>query len=79
MAARTLEEMATKGRRKLEAKAGVMKEKYDGAKARMKASYAELPFGPLTKRAYNAGVDGGEYRAPDPARWERGFKAGAGA
>jgi hypothetical protein len=79
MAARTLEEMVEKGTRKLRAKADGMKEKYNAAKPRMKEEYGNLPFGPLTKRAYNAGVDAGEYRAPDPEKWGRGFRSGAGA
>lgn len=79
MAARTLEEMASKGRRKLSEKAGVMAEKYNSAKGRMKEEYGRLPFGPITKRSYNAGVDAGEYRAPDPDKWARGFISGAGS
>ena len=79
MAARTLEEMATKGERKLREKSTLMAEKYNSAKPRMKEEYGNLPFGPITKRAYAAGVDAGEYRAPDPAKWARGFKAGAGS
>jgi len=78
MAAKTLEEMAARGRRKLTEKAGVMAEKYNAAKSRMKEEYGRLPFGPLTKRAYGAGVDAGEYRAPDPDKWGRNFVAGAG-
>jgi len=35
-----------------------------------------LPFGPRTKAAYNAGIDAGIYRAPDPEKWGRGFEAG---
>ena len=78
MAARTLEEMAAKGRAKLAAKATVMGEKYNAAKSQMKEEYGRLPFGPITKRSYAAGVDAGVYRAPDPDKWSRGFIAGAG-
>jgi len=73
---RTLEEMAAKGKRKLTAKAAIMTENWSAAKPRMKASYAALPFGPKTKAAYAAGVDAGVHRAPDPAKWERNWKAG---
>jgi len=73
----SLDEMVAKGERKLRAKAGIMKEKYDAAKPRMKEGYNALPFGPITKRAYAAGVDAATYRAPDPAKWARGFKFGA--
>ena len=79
MAGRTLEEMASKGRRKLSEKAGVMAEKYNAKKPYMKEEYARLPFGPITKKSYNAGVDAGEYRAPDPDKWGRNFIAGAGS
>jgi len=77
MAAKTLEEMVARGRRKLSEKAGVMVEKYNAAKTGMKEEYGRLPFGPITKRAYNAGVDAGEFRAPDPDKWGRKFVAGA--
>jgi len=68
--------MAAKGRRKLEAKAPVMKANYDAAKSRMKTSYGALPFGPRTKAAYAAGVDAGVYRIPDLEKWERNWAAG---
>ncbi len=73
----TLEEMVAKGRRKLETKAPIMAEKYEAAKPSMKEEYGRLPFGPITKRAYNAGVDAGVYRAPDADKWGRKFVAGA--
>ena len=72
----TLDEMISKGTRKLTAKATAMRERYNAAKPDMKTSYGELPFGPITKTAYNAGVDAGTYRAPDPAKWGRGFRRG---
>lgn len=75
----TLAEMVSKGKRKLTAKAETMKSKYNAKKSYMKDEYGKLPFGPITKAAYNAGVDAGVYRAPDPDKWGRGFEAGAGA
>jgi len=72
----SIAEMVTKGKRKLTAKASVMKDNYDGAKGRMKTSYGTLPFGPRTKAAYNAGVDAGIYRIPDVEKWARNFEAG---
>ncbi len=72
----TIAEMVTKGKRKLTAKAPVMKANYDDAKPRMKTSYGALPFGPRTKSAYNAGVDAGVYRIPDVDKWGRNFEAG---
>ncbi len=76
MAARTLTEMVDKGKTKLTAKAPVMTEKYNAAKPQMKGNYGALPFGPLTKRAYNTGVDAGTYRTPDVDKWGRNFLAG---
>lgn len=73
---RTLEEMASVGQRKLAAKAATMASRWDAKKPVMKAGYAALPFGPTTKAAYNAGIDAGRYRAPDPAKWARNWKAG---
>jgi hypothetical protein len=70
----TLDEMVSKGQRKLTAKAPIMSSNYDAAKPDMKASYGELPFGPNTKSAYNSGVDAGEYRAPDAAKWGRNWR-----
>jgi len=72
----TLEEMVAKGTRKLASKGPVMAEKYNAAKGQMKEEYGRLPFGPITKRAYGAGVDAGVYRAPDPERWGRRFVSG---
>lgn len=72
---RSIAEMAAKGQRKLAAKAGIMASNYNAAKTRMKANYAALPFGPNTKAAYAAGVDAGQYRAPDAAKWARNWAA----
>jgi len=72
---RSLEEMASKGRSKLAAKAGTMASSYNAAKGRMKTGYGAMPFGPTRTSAYNTGVDRGEYRAPDPDKWARNWKA----
>ncbi len=72
----TITEMVAKGKRKLQAKAAVMKDNYDAAKPRMKTNYSALPFGPRTKAAYNAGVDAGVFRVPDVDKWARNFEAG---
>jgi len=76
MAAPTIAEMVAKGKRKFAAKIGSMKANYDSAKPRMKTSYGALPFGPMTKSSYNAGVDAGTYRTPDVEKWGRNFEAG---
>ena len=70
----TLDEMVAKGERKFRAKEPVMSANYDAAKPDMKASYGELPFGPNTKAAYNAGVDAGKWRMPDIAKWARNWR-----
>lgn len=71
----TIAEMVKKGKRNLTAKAPTMKANYDDARPRMKASFGELPFGPRTKAAYNAGVDAGVYRTPDIEKWGRNWPA----
>lgn len=71
----TLAEMASKGARKLQAKAAVMGSNYEGAKSRAKTNYGAMPFGPNTKAAYNAGIDAGRYRIPDVAKWQRNWEA----
>lgn len=65
----SISEMVEKGKRKLRTKAPVMKDNYDAAKSRMKSHFGDLPFGPRTKAAYNAGVDAGVYRTPDVEKW----------
>lgn len=70
----TLPEMLAKGKRKLTAKAPVMKDNYDDAKSLAKTNYAALPFGPRTKAAYNAGLDAGVYRTPDVDKWGRNWE-----
>jgi len=72
---RSLEEMAAKGARKLQAKAGVMASNYEASKPRAIASFGALPFGPNTKAAYAAGINAGRYRTPDVAKWTRNWKA----
>ena len=70
----TIEEMLAKGRRKLEAKRDIMSENWEAAKGRMKTAYGELPFGPRTKAAYNAGIDAGRHRV-DIEKWARNWPA----
>jgi len=71
-----LNAMAQKGARKLRAKKDIMASNYKGAKGRMKSNYGRLPFGPRTKRAYNAGINAAKYTAPNATKWERNWKAG---
>lgn len=71
-----LNAMAQKGARKLRAKKDIMKSNYNSSKGRMKSNYGRLPFGPRTKRAYNAGINAAKYTAPNATKWERNWKAG---
>ena len=69
----SISEMGGRGATKLTAKTPTMKANYDAAKARMKTNFGALPFGPLTKAAYNRGVDAAVYRTPDVAKWQRNW------
>ena len=53
----SLEEMASKGKRKYEAKLGRMESNYSAATGRMKDHYGALPFGSNVKNNYNAAID----------------------
>jgi len=67
--------MAAEGAAKLTARAGDMVTSYNAAKSRMKTGYAETPFGPARKTAYNAGIDRAVYKAPDVSKWQRNWAA----
>ena len=67
--------MVAKGKRKLAAKTGTMKASYDAAKGRAKTNFAAMPFGPVRKAAYNAGIDAAVYTPPDPDKWARNWRA----
>jgi len=75
---RTLDEMASKGSTKLTTKATTMASSWAAAKTRMKAGYATMPFGPTRKGNYDKMVDAATYRAPDPAKWSKNWKAKMG-
>ena len=68
--AKSLDEMAADGKRKMDNKVPSMKANYDAAKPMMKRRYGELPFGPQTTDNYNKGVDAAEYRTPDTDLWK---------
>ncbi|MEM2233908.1 MAG: hypothetical protein QXP81_10270 [Nitrososphaerota archaeon] len=70
----TLEEMASKGRAKLERKATTITSSWTAAKERMKAGYDALPFGPTRKANYRAGIDAATHRV-DPEKWYRNWIA----
>lgn len=67
--------MVSKGQTKLTAKAASMASSYNAAKSRMKTGYGEMPFGPTRKSNYNSMVDAAIYRAPDPSKWARNYRA----
>lgn len=73
----SFDEMVRKGQTKLRNKADIMASNYDGSKQRAIENFNDLPFGPNTKAAYERGVRNAEYRAPDPDKWARNFRAGA--
>jgi hypothetical protein len=73
--ATTLAEMVAKGQRKFAAKVPTMRANYDTAKPRAIQNYGALPFGPRTKQAYAAGIQGAVYTAPDPQKWARNWQA----
>lgn len=71
---RSLSEMASAGRAKLDRKAASMSASWTAAKARMKAGYGATPFGPTRKRNYDAGIDAATHRS-DPDKWQRNWTA----
>lgn len=73
--AKSLEEMASKGKKKMDNKSSSMKTNYDAAKHMMKRRYGELPFGPQTTANYNKGVDDADYTAPDTDLWKEKWMA----
>jgi len=64
----TLEELASKGERKLKAKLSAMKENYEAAKDIAIAGYNATPFGPTRKAHYRKAWD--EYA---PANYKSGM------
>lgn len=53
----SLEDMASKGKRKYEAKLSRMESAYSAAIPRAKEHYGNLPFGSVKKSNYNAAMD----------------------
>ncbi len=67
--------MAAIMRQKVTAALPTMGTNWSAAKSRMKAGYAETPFGPTRKNAYNRKIDAATYVNPDVdtmvTHWER--------
>jgi len=71
---RSLEEMVSSGKAKMERKAGSMSASWSAAKGRMKTGYGATPFGPTRKSNYGAGVDAANHRV-DTEKWARNWRA----
>ncbi|MDP3063634.1 MAG: hypothetical protein Q8O40_10580 [Chloroflexota bacterium] len=72
--ARSLSEMVTQGKGKLERKASSMTTSWNAAKSRMKTNYGKQPFGPTRKANYNTEVDAATHRS-DPTKWAEHYAA----
>lgn len=68
----SIERMAEKGRRKLDAKSTIMASNYEAAKARMVENYS-VWFGPNITERYASGVRAAEYNAPNAEKWAKNW------
>lgn len=74
--AMTLEEVLSKGERKLRAKADLMSRKWEARKPLMISNYKAIAWiGPETKASYEAGVTAATHRV-DIDKWKRNFREG---
>ena len=73
--AKSLQEMASQGAAKLQAKSGTMAAAYNAAKSRMVSNFNALPFGPTMKSKYAAGVQNATYHTPDVSKWQNNWIA----
>ena len=71
----SLQEMASKGQAKMQAKSGTMAQSWNAARGRMAQGYAATPFGPTRKAAYAAGIQAATYHAPDANKWAHNWVA----
>jgi hypothetical protein len=74
MAARTLEEMASKGYTKATAKDAAIKASWAAAKERCISNYGKLPFGP-TRKANHATVVRAASHRTDWDKWKTNWTA----
>jgi len=63
-----LEDLARKGKEKLERKKDLMKAHWEEARDRMITHYKEVGFGPTITRHYEEGIRTAVYRV-DPDKW----------
>lgn len=71
---RSLDEMVSAGKAKLDRKAAAMSSSWNAAKGRMKTGYGNTPFGPTRKSNYSSGVDAASHRT-DNEKWARNWRA----
>lgn len=71
---RSLEEMVSAGKAKMDRKAATMTTSWNAAKPRMKTGYGLTPFGPTRKANYSSGVDAATHRV-DTEKWARNWAA----
>ena len=71
---RSLEEMVSGGKAKMDRKAATMRASWDAARSRMKTGYGLTPFGPTRKANYGSGVDAATFRV-DTDKWARNWAA----
>ncbi|RLB11533.1 MAG: hypothetical protein DRG27_00995 [Deltaproteobacteria bacterium] len=65
-----LEDLAAKGREKLERKAELMRRHWEEAREKMITHYREVGFGPTVTAHYEEGIRAAVYRT-DPEKWYR--------
>jgi hypothetical protein len=70
---RSLDEMVSAGKAKLDRKAAAMSSSWNAAKGRMKTGYGNTPFGPTRKANYNTGVDAATHRT-DNEKWAANWR-----
>ena len=71
---RSLAEMVSAGKAKMDRKAATMSASWAAAKGRMKTGYGLTPFGPTRKSNYGAGIDAATHRV-DAEKWARNYAA----
>lgn len=72
--ARSLSEMVTQGKGKLDRKASSMTASWDAAKARMIKHYSEQPFGRTRIANFTSEVNAAKHRV-DSAKWAENWAA----
>lgn len=71
---RTIDEMVTVGKGKLDRKAADMSTNWSAAKERMKTGFGATPFNARIKASYNREIDAATHRV-DNEKWARNWRA----